>query len=199
MSTSLIVSGLIISLAGMLAAVIRTAVFSSAGRWVIIAGVGMVFTIIGIIVNPVQLEASKLALSLNELPSEWQVYSECTTSDGPFEGYFERTFVTQGTQDGLTYIDGVMVCRVKVLPSEAQARQAYADNITFADQEECQWEDLPIADDAFTYEAAGMGFGSVIREGNVVGIIQMSNELYGGSPVQVKEFAGMLEDKLNHE
>jgi len=131
-------------------------------------------------------DASELALTLEDFPSGWQLYSEGLTD----EGYLRRVFVQQEI-----LMPEPLVCQVKVFSSISEAEEEYSAILSLT-SDKYSIDELQVGDAGFAYEEVGHGFRSVLREKNVIGIIDMSTLLHGGSLYEVKEYAEKLEQKI---
>ncbi len=136
-------------------------------------------------------DASELALALDDFPVGWKLVGEEVTSEGTQEGYFSRTFVSQ--ELGMTQ---PLVCRVKVFSSINHAEEEYS-SILAEVTKRYSFEKTNIGDDSFAYEETGFGFRCVFIKRNVIGIIDMSTFLYGGSLDDVKKYADLLGKRIS--
>lgn len=137
--------------------------------------------------------ASELALTLEDFPSGWRLWSEGATDEGHQKGYYSRMFVHQRK-----LILESVVCGVNVFSTIDEAEKEY-DAILSQASDKYSIDELQVGDEDFAYKVVGHGyvFRSVFREKNVIGIIDRSTMLYSGSFSEVKKYAEKLERKIS--
>lgn len=133
-------------------------------------------------VSLITKNATDLVFTLKDFPAGWSLNKEITE-----DGYLSRYFIQK---DIMTTI---LVCRVKVFSTIDEAKNEYTTKLSEI-QKKYSTDNPKIGDSAYSY--AENGFRCVFIKGNVIGITDMSSELYGGSLEDVVNWAKQLEKKF---
>lgn len=130
--------------------------------------------------------ASDLQLQIKDFPIGWMLNSEGQKDDG----YDSKTFLERMGSIGYP-----LVSQIKVFTSVEDAKEEYRKKLSDAEKK-YPTKSQRIGDEAFAYAEQG-GFRCLFRKSNVIGIADMSTELYGGSIEDVVKWATELAKRVS--